>query len=128
MKIVNSTGKRKTAIARVFLTEGKGKIKINKREFANYFTTINLQTKALKPLQVTDTANRFDISVNVLGGGVNGQAEAVQLGIARGLCKIDPEFKKLLKKDSLLTRDSRIVERKKAGLKKARKASQFSKR
>jgi small subunit ribosomal protein S9 len=128
METVHKIGRRKTAVARVYLTKGKGNITINKREFTNYFTTSTLQYKVQQPLQLTDNLTSYDIKVNVFGGGVTGQAEAIRLAITRALVSINEEDKALLKPHGLLTRDPRMVERKKPGQPKARKKFQFSKR
>ncbi len=128
MDIVHKIGRRKTAVARVYLSEGKGNITINKRELDNYFTTSTLRYKVQQPLVLTENAEAFDIKVNVFGGGVTGQAEAIRLAISRALCEIDAENRAILKPEGLLTRDPRMVERKKFGQKKARKKFQFSKR
>jgi len=128
MEIVHKIGRRKTAVARAYLSKGKGKITINKRELTNYFTTGTLQYKVMQPLVLTDNAKAYDISVNVFGGGVTGQAEAIRLAITRALVSIDEEYRAVLKPEGLLTRDPRMVERKKFGQKKARKKFQFSKR
>jgi len=128
MDTIHKIGRRKTAVARVYLSEGKGNITINDREFENYFTTDTLKYKVLQPLTLTDHKESFDIKVKVFGGGVTGQAEAIRLGISRALVELDPENKSILKSDGLMTRDPRMVERKKFGQKKARKKFQFSKR
>ena len=128
MDTVHKIGRRKTAVARIYLTKGKGNITINKREFTNYFTTSTLQYKVQQPLQLTDNLTSYDIKVNVFGGGVTGQAEAIRLAITRALVSINEEDKAILKPHGLLTRDPRMVERKKFGQKKARKKFQFSKR
>jgi small subunit ribosomal protein S9 len=122
------TGRRKTSAARVFLRPGTGTITVNHREFDRFFTTDALRMQVRRPLQVTETAGSFDILATVAGGGVNGQAGAVRLGIARALVEFNAELRKQLKKDGLLTSDSRIKERKKYGLAGARKRFQFSKR
>ncbi len=122
------TGRRKTSAARVFLRPGTGAITINHREFENFFPTDALRVQVKRPLLVTETGEKFDILATVAGGGVNGQAGAVRLGIARALVEFNAELRKLLKKDGLLTSDSRIKERKKYGLAGARKRFQFSKR
>jgi len=121
-------GRRKTAVARVYVSDGTGSITINKREFKNYFTTAALQYKVLQALNLTDHATSFDIKVNVFGGGITGQAEAIRLAISRVLVELNPENRLILKPEGLLTRDPRMVERKKFGQKKARKKFQFSKR
>ena len=128
MEIVHKIGRRKTAVARAYLSKGKGKITINKRELNNYFTTGTLQYKVMQPLVLTDNAKAYDISVNVFGGGITGQAEAIRLAITRALVSINEEYRTVLKPEGLLTRDPRMVERKKFGQKKARKKFQFSKR
>jgi small subunit ribosomal protein S9 len=122
------TGRRKTSAARVFLRPGTGTITVNHREFDNFFPTDALRTQVRRPLMVTETGEKFDILATVAGGGVNGQAGAVRLGIARALVLFNGELRKQLKKDGLLTSDSRIKERKKYGLAGARKRFQFSKR
>jgi small subunit ribosomal protein S9 len=128
MEIVHKIGRRKTAVARIYLSEGKGNITVNNRELANYFTTSTLQYKVNQPLMLTDHLTSYDIKVSVFGGGITGQAEAIRLAISRALCEIDPEYRLILKPEGLLTRDPRMVERKKFGQKKARKKFQFSKR
>ncbi|EDM44300.1 30S ribosomal protein S9 [unidentified eubacterium SCB49] len=128
METIHKIGRRKTAVARVYLTEGKGNITVNKRELANYFTTPTLQYKVKQPLMLTENETTFDINVNVFGGGITGQAEAIRLAIARAMCTLNDENRGILKPEGLLTRDPRMVERKKFGQKKARKKFQFSKR
>ena len=128
MATIHKIGRRKTAVARVYLKEGKGTITVNKRELENYFPTGTLQYKVKQPLTLTNNESTYDITVNVFGGGNTGQAEAIRLGISRALCEINAEFRPLLKPHGLLTRDARMVERKKPGQKKARKRFQFSKR
>ncbi len=123
-----ATGRRKTSTARVFLRPGSGAITVNHREFGNYFPTDALRTNVRRPLLLTETGDKFDILATVDGGGVNGQAGAVRLGIARALVEYNAELRKQLKKDGLLTSDSRVKERKKYGLAGARKRFQFSKR
>ena len=122
------TGRRKTSTARVFLRPGSGAITINHREFERFFPTDVLRTSVKRPLLVTETGDKFDVLATVAGGGVNGQAGAVRLGIARALVEFNAELRKQLKKDGLLTSDSRVKERKKYGLAGARKRFQFSKR
>jgi small subunit ribosomal protein S9 len=122
------TGRRKTSAARVFLRPGTGAITINHREFDRFFTIESLRMQVRRPLVVTETGEKFDVLATVAGGGVNGQAGAVRLGIARALVLFDAELRKSLKKDGLLTSDSRVKERKKYGLAGARKRFQFSKR
>ncbi|MAN27654.1 MULTISPECIES: 30S ribosomal protein S9 [Mesonia] len=128
METIHKIGRRKTAVARVYLSEGKGNITINKKELNNYFTTGTLQYKVNQPLMLTGNEGNFDLSVSVNGGGITGQAEAVRLAIARAMCELDAENRAALKPEGLLTRDPRMVERKKFGQKKARKKFQFSKR
>jgi small subunit ribosomal protein S9 len=123
-----ATGRRKTSAARVFLRPGTGAISVNHREFANYFPTDAMRTQVRRPLLLTETGDKFDILATVAGGGVNGQAGAVRLGIARALVLFNAELRRALKKDGLLTSDSRVKERKKYGLAGARKRFQFSKR
>ncbi|MDI4567532.1 MAG: 30S ribosomal protein S9 [Mycoplasma sp.] len=121
-------GRRKTASARVILKNGSGKFVINEREAKKYLISSILLQEAIFPLAVTDNVNKYDVFVNVQGGGLAGQADAIKLGIARALLNISPDYRVNLKKHKLLTCDSRIKERKKPGLRKARKARQFSKR
>ncbi|MCG8574926.1 MAG: 30S ribosomal protein S9 [Flavobacteriales bacterium] len=128
MSVINTLGRRKSAVARVYLTKGKGNITINKREVKDYFKTGVLLEKVNQPFNLTDTLGQYDVKANIDGGGVNGQAEALRLGISRALVEINPDFKPLLKAEGLMTRDPRMVERKKPGQKKARKKFQFSKR
>lgn len=124
----NAVGRRKTAIARVWAKPGSGVITVNGRSFEEYFPLATLQIIAKQSLTITNTVSNYDIQVNVHGGGISGQAEAMRLGIARVLCEFDPEHRPVLKQAGMLTRDSRMVERKKPGRKKARKRFQFSKR
>ena len=128
MDVINTSGRRKNAVARLYMSEGKGKFTINKRDFKDYFPTGTLQYKINQPFNLTETAGKFDINVNVFGGGITGQAEAVRLAIAKALVELDPEHKPSLKSEGLTTRDPRMVERKKFGQRKARKKVQFSKR
>ena len=128
METIHKIGRRKTAVARVYLSEGKGNITINKKELNNYFTTGTLQYKVNQPLMLTGNEGNFDLSVSVNGGGITGQAEAVRLALSRAMCEVDAENRGILKPEGLLTRDPRMVERKKFGQKKARKKFQFSKR
>jgi small subunit ribosomal protein S9 len=123
-----ATGRRKTSTARVFLRPGTGTITVNHREFDKYFPTDQLRTQVRRPLLLTETGEKFDILATVGGGGVNGQAGAMRLGISRALVEFNAELRKQLKKDGLLTSDSRVKERKKYGLAGARKRFQFSKR
>lgn len=128
MNQLHSVGRRKTAIARVFMQPGSGNILVNNREWKKYFPLLNLQKCIEKPFEVTGTLGQFDIYATIKGGGFKGQAEALQLAIARVLEKNNPEFRALLKPEGLLRRDPRMVERKKPGRPKARKRFQFSKR
>ncbi|EPR72846.1 MULTISPECIES: 30S ribosomal protein S9 [Winogradskyella] len=128
MEVIHKIGRRKTAVARVYVAEGSGKITVNKKDMADYFTTATLQYKVNQPLALTNNDGNFDITVNVYGGGITGQAEAIRLGLSRVMCELDPENRLVLKPEGLLTRDPRMVERKKFGQKKARKKFQFSKR
>ena len=123
-----ATGRRKTSTARVFLRPGTGTISINHRDFANYFPTDQLRMNVRRPLALTENVDKFDVLATVAGGGVNSQSGAVRLGIARALVEFNVELRKPLKKDGLLTSDSRVKERKKYGLAGARKRFQFSKR
>ena len=122
------TGRRKSSVARVYLVPGSGKITINKRDIDDYFGLETLKLVVRQPLVLTENTDKLDVLVNVHGGGFTGQAGAIRHGISRALLNVDPDFRTSLKRAGLLTRDARMVERKKAGLKKARKASQFSKR
>jgi len=128
MEVIHKIGRRKTAVARVYLSEGSGNITVNKREFTNYFTTATLQYKVKQALTLTENENNFDVKINVYGGGITGQAEAVRMAIARAICEVNSENRAIVKPEGLLTRDPRMVERKKFGQKKARKRFQFSKR
>ena len=128
MEVTNATGRRKTAVARVYLSKGKGNVTVNKKDYKEFFPTNVLQGKILQAFELTDTVKQYDVKVNVDGGGITGQAEAVRHGIARALVKIDENNRALLKVDSLMTRDPRMVERKKPGQPGARKKFQFSKR
>ena len=122
------TGRRKKSVARVRLVPGQGKIIINNREMSDYFGLKTLELIVKQPLELTNTTDQYDVLVNVNGGGATGQAGAIRHGISRALLEVDADFRKALKKEGFLTRDPRMKERKKYGLKKARKASQFSKR
>ncbi|MBN1116054.1 MAG: 30S ribosomal protein S9 [Bacteroidales bacterium] len=129
MEVVNTIGRRKAAIARVYTKVGKGEIKVNSRDFKEYFPLETLQYIVSQPLQLTNSEGKYDINVNIAGGGTKGQAEAIRLGISRALVQIDAESnKEVLKANKMLTRDPRQVERKKPGQPKARKRFQFSKR
>lgn len=122
------TGRRKSSVARVRLLPGTGKIIINKREFEDYIPSAQTRLDVMQPLEMTDTTASYDIFVNVYGGGTTGQAGAIRLGISRALLEVNSDFRAVLKKAGMLTRDSRAKERYKYGFKKARKSSQFSKR
>jgi len=128
MGVIHKIGRRKTAVARVYLSEVSGSVTINKRPLDSYFTTGTLQYKVNQPFELTETVGKYDVKASVFGGGITGQAEALRLAISRALCEIDQEFRVALKPEGLLTRDPRMVERKKFGQKKARKKFQFSKR
>jgi small subunit ribosomal protein S9 len=128
MELINTIGRRKTSVARIYFKPGKGQIVVNDREMAEYFPSPILQTIVKQPLVSTEVDNKYDIKINVIGGGSTGQAEAIRLAIARALCKVDIEYRPTLKKEGYLTRDPRMVERKKYGKRKARRAFQFSKR
>jgi small subunit ribosomal protein S9 len=128
MEVINAIGRRKAAVARVYLSDGKGKITVNGRDYKEYFGAEILQYVVTQPLFLLNAGDKYDIVVNLEGGGVKGQAEALRLGITRALIKIDEENKKLLKANGFVTRDPREVERKKPGRPKARKRFQFSKR
>lgn len=128
MAVIHKIGRRKTAVARIYLSEGSGNITVNKRDLKEYFTTATLQYKVKQALSLTGNEDNFDVKVNVYGGGVTGQAEAVRMAIARAICEVDAENRAIVKPEGLLTRDPRMVERKKFGQKKARKRFQFSKR
>ena len=128
MEVVNTVGRRKAAVARVYVKPGKGNITINRRPLAAYFPLEIFQYVVKQPLLVTNTAENFDITINLDGGGIKGQAEAARLGIARALCEIDAEMRPVLKKSGFMTRDPREVERKKPGQPGARRKFQFSKR
>jgi small subunit ribosomal protein S9 len=128
MEVIHTIGRRKTSVARLYVSEGKGNITVNKKAYTDFFPTATLQYKVTQPLTLTGNEGNFDLKVTVKGGGFNGQAEAVRLAISRALCKIDQENRSVLKPEGLLTRDPRMVERKKFGQKKARKKYQFSKR
>jgi small subunit ribosomal protein S9 len=128
MEVSNTSGRRKTAVARIYVKAGNGDILINNKPYDQYFTTLVNQFKVVQPLQVTDNVGKLDIKVNVDGGGVTGQAEAIRLAISKSLCELNVENRIALKPLGLLTRDDRMVERKKPGQEKARKRFQFSKR
>jgi small subunit ribosomal protein S9 len=128
MSMINKVGRRKTAVARVYLEPGTGTITINNKDLKTYFPEGTLQYQVNLPFEKTGTVGQFDAKVTVDGGGSKGQAEAIRLGLSRALVEVDAEHKSALKKDGMMTRDSRMVERKKPGQKKARKRFQFSKR
>lgn len=124
----NAVGRRKEAVARVYLSKGTGNITVNEKEYKAYFPIMYLQNQVELPLKTIDAVSSFDIVINVQGGGPKGQAEAVKMAIARVLCEVNPEYRPALKKEGLMTRDPRSVERKKFGKRKARRSFQFSKR
>ena len=128
MEKIHKIGRRKASIARIYLSKGSGNVKINNKDLNNYFSTDGLKSKINLPFIITETIGKFDLSVNVSGGGNTGQADAIKLAVARALCEVNEEYRPLLKKEGLLTRDSRVVERKKPGQKKARKKFQWVKR
>ena len=128
MEVIHKIGRRKTSVARIYMSKGDQKHIVNGKALEKYFPTATLQSKIKKPLELTDNLTTYNIKVNVYGGGVNGQAESIRLAISRALCEVDEEYRPVLKKEGLLTRDPRMVERKKFGQKKARKKFQFSKR
>ncbi|MCW3103079.1 MAG: ribosomal protein [Bacteroidetes bacterium] len=128
MEVVNTLGRRKTAVARAYVQKGSGEIVVNNKDYKTYFTTTVLQGKVMQAFAATKTLGEFDVKINVKGGGVTGQAEAVRLAIARALVEVDPAHKPALKAEDLMTRNPKMVERKKPGQKKARKRFQFSKR
>jgi len=128
MDVIHTIGRRKTSVARLYISKGKGNIIVNKKVYNEFFPTATLQYKIKQPLALTQNEGKFDLKVTVKGGGFNGQAEAIRLAISRALCKFDEENRMILKPEGLLTRDPRMVERKKFGQKKARKKHQFSKR
>ncbi|MCK7558810.1 30S ribosomal protein S9 [Chitinophaga sedimenti] len=124
----NTIGRRKEAVARVYISKGTGAITVNDKDYKTYFSLIYLQNQVELPMKTIDAVDKFDVKVNAAGGGIKGQAEAIKLGIARGLCEVNPEFRPALKAAGLLKRDPRAVERKKPGKRKARRSFQFSKR
>ena len=128
MEVINAIGRRKSAVARVYVSEGTGKITINKRDITDYFPSAILQYVVKQPMLLLDVAEKYDVKVNLDGGGFTGQSQALRLAIARALVKVNAEDKKTLKNQGFLTRDSRAVERKKPGQPKARRRFQFSKR
>ncbi|RLD23922.1 MAG: 30S ribosomal protein S9 [Bacteroidetes bacterium] len=128
MEVINTIGRRKKSVARIYMQKGKGKVVVNNKDYKVYFPIPTQQYKIQQPFMITDTTDSYDVKVNVDGGGVTGQVEAIRLAISRALVEINEEYKPLLKAQSLMTRDPRMVERKKPGQKKARKKFQFSKR
>ena len=128
METIHKIGRRKSAVARIYISKGKGKININGKDYKTYFPLETLQYKIDQPLKLVGVEGKYDIKVNVEGGGITGQVEAIRLAISRSLCEIDIENRSSLKSEGLLTRDSRVVERKKPGQKKARKKFQWVKR
>ena len=128
MEVIHKIGRRKTSVARVYMSKGDQKNTVNGKSLEEYFPTPTLQSKIKKPLELTGNLTTYNIKVNVYGGGINGQAESIRLAISRALCEVNEEYRPVLKKEGLLTRDPRMVERKKFGQKKARKKFQFSKR
>ncbi len=128
MEMMNTIGRRKAAVARIYLKQGEGRIQVNGKKYKDYFPQKHIQLKLLEPFNVLEMENGYDIKVNVSGGGIKGQAEAIRLAIAKAMTLINEEYRKPLKDAHLLTRDSRVVERKKYGKPKARKSFQFSKR
>jgi small subunit ribosomal protein S9 len=128
MDVINVIGRRKTAVARIYMKLGNGEITVNKKDYKAYFPTGGLQYKVLQPFELTGNLGKYDIKVNLDGGGITGQAEALRLAISRALVQIDESYRTILKKEGLMRRDPRMVERKKPGQPKARKRFQFSKR
>jgi small subunit ribosomal protein S9 len=128
MEVTNTLGRRKTSVARIYMSNGTGTVTVNGRDFKEYFPTMPLQYRIRQPFMLTETEGKYDVKVVVKGGGITGQIEAVRMAISRALVEIDEEMKKPLKAEGLLTRDPRMVERKKYGQPKARKKFQFSKR
>ena len=128
MEIIHKIGRRKASVARIYMSKGKGNITVNGKDFKEYFPVDTMQFKLEQPFKISDLVGKFDVKVNVNGGGNTGQVEAIRLAISRALCELDAENRPALKSDGLLTRDSRVVERKKPGQKKARKKFQWVKR
>ena len=128
METIHTIGRRKASVARIYMSKGKGNITVNGKDFKEYFPVDTMQFKLEQPFKISDLSGKFDVKVNVDGGGTTGQAEAIRLAISRALCELDAENRPALKADGLLTRDSRVVERKKPGQKKARKKFQWVKR
>jgi small subunit ribosomal protein S9 len=128
MEMINAIGRRKASVARVYLTKGEGNIKVNGKDYKEYFPQPHIQSKVTDPFATVEAENIYDLKINVSGGGFKGQAEAIRMAIARALVKLNEDFRKPLKGKKMLTRDARVVERKKYGKPKARKSFQFSKR
>ena len=128
METIHTIGRRKASVARIYMSKGKGNITVNGKDFKEYFPVDTMQYKLEQPFNITDLAGKFDVKANVNGGGTTGQSEAIRLAISRALCEINPENRVSLKPEGMLTRDSRVVERKKPGQKKARKKFQWVKR
>ena len=128
MDTIHTIGRRKASVARIYMSKGTGKITVNSKDFKDYFPVDTMQFKLEQPFKIADLLGKFDVKANVNGGGTTGQAEAIRLAISRALCELDTENRPALKVDGLLTRDSRVVERKKPGQKKARKKFQWVKR
>ena len=128
METIHTIGRRKASVARIYMSKGKGNITVNGKDFKEYFPVDTMQFKLEQPFNIVDLAGKFDVKVNVNGGGTTGQAEAIRLAISRALCEMDPENRITLKPEGMLTRDARVVERKKPGQKKARKKFQWVKR
>lgn len=126
--LVQTTGRRKSSVARVRFRDGSGQLTLNKRPLEEYFPTMAIRMRVMEPLNLANAQGRYDIDATLEGGGTTGQADALRLGIARGLIALDPEVRPILKNAGLLTRDARVVERKKYGLRKARRAPQYTKR
>jgi len=128
METIHTIGRRKASVARIYMSEGKGNITVNGKDFKEYFPVDTMQFKLEQPFNIADLAGKFDVKANVNGGGTTGQSEAIRLAISRALCKLDSENRVTLKPEGMLTRDARVVERKKPGQKKARKKFQWVKR
>lgn len=128
MEVINTSGRRKTSVARAYVTKGKGNIEVNGKDYKQYFTTPTLQYYVVQALNIAKVNGEYDVKANVKGGGITGQAQAIRLAIAKALVEINEEYKKDLRAEGLMTRDPRMVERKKFGQKKARRRFQFSKR
>ena len=128
MDTIHTIGRRKASVARIYMSEGKGNITVNGKDFKEYFPVDTMQFKLAQPFNIADLAGKFDVKANVNGGDTTGQSEAIRLAISRALCKLDPENRITLKPEGMLTRDARVVERKKPGQKKARKKFQWVKR